>query len=126
MEAVKTAHTRALRESVKISLSDLVQELRTTLGTPFVAEIANVDRKTVSRWCTSDEDVAMRPASEKHLRAAFQVFQMLTAAGDAPATVRGWFMGMNPQLDDDSPIEALSEGRTREVMAAARAFASGA
>lgn len=36
--------------------------------------------------------------------------------------IRAWFMGMNPQLGDESPIEALREGRVRDVMAAARAF----
>jgi hypothetical protein len=35
------------------------------------------------------------------------------------------FMGMNPQLDDVSPAEALAEGRHRQVMAAARALVSG-
>jgi hypothetical protein len=34
-------------------------------------------------------------------------------------------MGMNPQLEDVSPAEALAEDRYREVMAAARAFVSG-
>ncbi|TCW18822.1 hypothetical protein EDD19_1484 [Dietzia cinnamea] len=34
-------------------------------------------------------------------------------------------MGMNPQLDDVSPAEALADGQHREVMAAARAFVAG-
>jgi hypothetical protein len=43
-------------------------------------------------------------------------------ATDSPAVVRAWFMGMNPQLDDENPAEVLAEGRSREVMAAARAY----
>jgi len=33
-------------------------------------------------------------------------------------------MGMNPQLDDENPADLLAEGRDREVMAAARAYAN--
>jgi hypothetical protein len=40
-------------------------------------------------------------------------------------TIRAWFMGTNPQLDDESPLEAVREGRNREVLAAARAFVTG-
>lgn len=39
--------------------------------------------------------------------------------------IRAWFVGMNPQLDDDSPAEAIHGGRLKEAMAAARAFAAG-
>jgi len=31
-------------------------------------------------------------------------------------------MGMHPELDDASPAEALSNGRSREVMALARSY----
>jgi hypothetical protein len=29
---------------------------------------------------------------------------------------------MNPELDDEAPVEALAKGCAREIMAAARAF----
>ncbi|MET4674521.1 hypothetical protein ABID94_007448 [Streptomyces sp. PvR018] len=32
---------------------------------------------------------------------------------------------MNPQLEDDSPIEAITQGRFKEAMAAARSFQRG-
>jgi len=31
-------------------------------------------------------------------------------------------MGGNPQVSDETPTEALADGRVREVMAAAQAF----
>jgi len=40
-------------------------------------------------------------------------------------TIRAWFIGMNPQLDDVSPAEAISAGKYREVIVAARAFLAG-
>jgi len=44
--------------------------------------------------------------------------------GDSPSVVRAWFMGMYPHLDDENLADLLAEGRAREVMAAARAYAN--
>ena len=65
----------------------------------------------------------VRPLRErgKQLRDTFQVFELLASAESADVA-RAWFMGMNPQWDDESLAEALSTGRARDVVAAARAF----
>lgn len=36
--------------------------------------------------------------------------------------MRVWFMGMNSQLEDEAQAEVIVEGRTKDVMAAARAL----
>jgi hypothetical protein len=78
--------------------------------------------RTVQRWASGDLSPSAK--DEKVLRDAYQVYALLlTVEGDH--TVRAWFMGMNPQLEDESPAEALAAGRNREVMAAARAFVNG-
>jgi len=43
----------------------------------------------------------------------------LTAVGH---TQRAWFIGMNPVLGDDSPADAIHDGRFHEAMGAARNF----
>ena len=40
-------------------------------------------------------------------------------------TVRAWFVGLNPQLDDESPARAMLEGRERQVLTAAKSFLAG-
>jgi hypothetical protein len=50
---------------------------------------------------------------------------MLLASQDSPQTVKAWFIGLNPQLGDTSPAEAIREGRLRDALMAARAFVSG-
>jgi hypothetical protein len=50
----------------------------------------------------------------------------LLLAVDADHTVRAWFIGMNPQLDDEAPIDAIAAGDTKAVLAAARSFIDGA
>lgn len=112
-----TAHRSAVTQSTQ----DIARFLLDNLGASLTAHIAGVDRRTISRWAQGSP---ARADGEKNLRAAFQVFQLIQTV-DAPHTVRAWFMGMNPQLEDISPAEALAEGLHREVMAAARAFVSG-
>lgn len=82
-----------------------------------------MDPQTAGRWA-SDAKRHPRDNHERRLRATYQVFQQLQAVEAAP-TVRAWFMGMNPQLEDASPAEALAGDREREVLAAARAFITG-
>ncbi|WP_019146633.1 hypothetical protein [Aeromicrobium massiliense] len=122
MSATHPVAARAHRNALQLTPQDLVTALNSKLGAKIVAFIAGKTPSTVSRWAagqvTPDED-ALRP-----LRTAHQVFEMLEAE-DSDHTIRAWFVGMNPQLDDVSPAEALRDGELREVMAAARAFHAG-
>lgn len=113
--------TAAHRSAATGSTRDIARFLVDNLGAALTAHIAGVDRRTVTRWADGSP---ARAEGEKNLRAAFQVFQLIQTV-DAPHTVRAWFMGMNPQLEDLSPAEALADGLHREVMAAARAFVAG-
>ena len=84
-----------------------------------VAVIVGSDVKTVSRWAAGQ---GSRGSEEQ--RRIFDTLQIveLLLLGDSPSVARAWFMGMNPQLDDENPAEVLATGRAREVMAAARAY----
>lgn len=115
----QAAHAAA----VKVDTKDIVKFLSENLGPSLTSLIAGVETRTVNRWA-SNEGGSPRPESERKLRAAFQVFQLVQTVEAAP-TVRAWFMGMNPQLDDISPAEAIAEDRVRDTMAAARAFIAG-
>lgn len=116
------SRTNAHRASVEISQTDLVAALTTKLGPKLTAFIADRDPSTISRW-KSGESAAGEDALVP-LRVAYQVIRLLENA-EADPTIRAWFMGTNPQLDDLSPAEALVEGRNRETLAAARAFLAG-
>lgn len=113
----------AHRRAVQIDVVSIVEFLAENLGTGLVALIAGVDVKTAQRW---NRDPARQPreVSERRLRAAYQVFQELLPI-EASVTIRAWFMGMNPQLGDQAPAEVIAQDQYREVLAAARSFASG-
>lgn len=61
---------------------------------------------------------------ERRLRAAYEIAQLLVRF-DSSRVVKAWFIGLNPQLDDESPAEAIREGGLKEAMNAARAFVAG-
>ena len=109
----------AHRIAVRSAIGPAVQSLVAVLGQALVAVIVNRDVKTVGRWAAGrgprgDHD-------EQRVRDAMQIVELLAFA-ESPSTIRAWFMGMNPQLDDVSPAEALADDRAREVIAAARSF----
>jgi predicted exporter len=126
---VSTTEARVLveqahREAVRASLGDVADFLQDVLGRRLVAYVAGVkDAKTVSRWANGEVGAA-RWESERRLRAAYEIAQLLVRF-DSPKVVKAWFIGLNPQLDDESPAEAIREERLKEAMGAARAFVAG-
>lgn len=113
---------RAHVQSVQDPIAEIVAFLKEHLGASLVAFMADVDARTVNRWANGD--VTPREAAERRVRAAYQVYRVLEPH-EAPQTIRAWFIGMNPQLDDSSPAEVVAQDKHRDAMAAARAFASG-
>lgn len=107
------------RES-SVDVRSIAEFLVEHLGPQLLALTVGVDDRTVRRWAR-EANAAPRFESELRLRSAYQVFQMLQQV-EAPSTIRAWFMGMNPQLDDRSPAEGIRDGDAKAVLAAARAF----
>lgn len=123
MSPVRTDAQTAHRQAAEASTADIVHFLEETLGRTLTAHVAGgVSAKTVRRWVDGERP---RRAAEERLRTAFHVFQLLLASGDSEHTVRAWFIGLNPQLDDVAPAQALHEGKLREVMVAAKSFVRG-
>ena len=121
---VRVLVEQAHREAVGASTSDVADFLQDLLGRRLVAYVAGgKDAKTVSRWAKGEVGEA-RWESERRLRAAYEIAQLLVRF-DSSRVVKAWFIGLNPQLDDESPAEAIREGRLKEAMNAARAFVAG-
>lgn len=119
----RTRSSQAHKRSVTFTIEDIARFLQENLGQTLVAYITNIaDPKTVSKWANGTQ--APRREAEERLRATFQIFHLLQNE-ESPHTVRAWFIGMNPQLDDDSPAEALRDGRRRDALLAAKAYVAG-
>ncbi|MFT4136696.1 hypothetical protein [Microbacterium sp.] len=111
----RSAHGQAVASAIP----EIVGRLRAVLGRDVLAVLVGRTPRAVTRWAAGDAEPPAR--EEDLLRDAFQIAQVLSEV-EPDEVVRAWFMGMNPQLDDESPVEALREGRGRDAMAAARAF----
>lgn len=108
-------------ETIKMDIHDVAKELVEALGPTLVATLAGVrDRKLPNKWAQAGGPTP-RDESQSRLKTAHRVFRSLAAQEDA-YIARSWFIGLNPLLEETSPIVALNEGREREVIEAARAF----
>jgi hypothetical protein len=109
------SHTAAMRSS----LPDVARELGSILGQRLTAVIAGVsDAKAIAKWARGER--TPRPDSEQRLRNAYYITTLLLQA-ESPSTVRAWFSGMNPELDDRAPALLFGEDAAR-VLQAARTF----
>lgn len=111
----RSAHEMA----VGVDQAEMLRALIAALGKYPVAAIFSQDVRTIERWLK--QGVRMKVEDERRLRDAFQVFSLIDDA-DGADVARAWFIGMNPELDDDSPVEHLAAGNARGVLAAARSY----
>ena len=110
---------RAYAQATRTRTPEVVSSLQGLLGQRLTAVIAGVNNaKAVGQWARGER--TPHPGAEQRLRAALQVAQLLLAA-ESPETVRSWFVGMNPDLDDQAPALAIADDPTR-VLQAARTF----
>jgi len=112
---------RSRDRAVRAPIAEISGVLQDVLGQRLTATIARVnDPKAVGAWARGTR--TPHPESERRLRAAFQIAAVL-GQHEGPGTVRAWFMGMDPELDDQAPAEVLAQNEDpRPVMRAARTF----
>lgn len=116
--AVAVAHRRA----TEASLAEIADTLQNVLSSKLTAYLAGVkSTRTVARWASGEITEIRDVATEQRLRAAYEIAQLMLRY-DAPDTVRAWFIGMSPELDDRAPAEVIRAGQLKEAMGAARAF----
>lgn len=112
------AHVQSMRTPVG-EIAGSLQDLLSRRVTAYIAGVK--DTKTVGRWVNGDVTDIRALDVERRLRTAYTISQMLLEV-DSARTVKAWFVSLNPYLGDETPAEAIREGREKEAMAAARAF----
>lgn len=110
---------RSAQGQAVVAIPEIVGRLRAVLGRDILAVLVKQTPRVVTRWMAGEAEPPVR--EENLLRDAFQITQLLSEI-EPDEVIRAWFVGMNAQLRDQSPVEAMREGRARDVRAAARAF----
>jgi hypothetical protein len=113
----------AYHDALRYSAAQVVMELVETLGRKLTAYLGRVkDTRAVDRWMEGGQ---IYGEVEPRLRLAFRVVRMLSNY-EPNSVVQAWFMGMNPELGDQSPTRLLREEPLEkcgpEILAAARSF----
>lgn len=115
------AVTKGHIETTRMGIHDVARELVDALGPTLVAVLAGVrDRKLPNKWA-QPEGPTPRDEAHSRLRTAHRVFRAIKDE-ENEYVARAWFIGLNPLLDETSPVVALNEGREREVIEAALRF----
>lgn len=119
---METAQFRAHRAGMRASVATMASELQNVLGQRLVAYACDVrSPRLVGRWAR--DDAGLHQNTEARLRALYRTYLILHEADESPSTVRAWFIGSNPDLGDQAPIEVLHAGdREAAVLEAAEAF----
>lgn len=113
------------RDTSLASIQEVSQLLQEVLSRRLTAYIVGVrDGKTVTRWANGEVTEIRDYETERRLRTAYEITQLLLTE-ESPRTVRAWFIGLNPQIDDTPPAETIVEGRLKDALSAARAFMVG-
>lgn len=115
---VQQAHRRSVSDPLT-TIAGVLQDVLSRRVTAFIVGVR--DAKSVSRWASGEVTEIRDPEVEQRLRTTYAIVQMLLGL-DAPVTIRAWFLGMNPELEDASPAEAIRDGNGRDAMSAARVF----
>ena len=106
--------------SVRLETPAVAKYLQELLGTRVLAVITGSrDPKALASWIEGTRQP--RPKVEQRLRAALQTVEILMDV-ETGHVVRAWFIGINPQLEDETPADALAADRLKDVVSAARAF----
>lgn len=116
--SARSAHDRAVRANV----AEIAAYLQDLFGQKLTAlMVGSRDPKAVGKWARGEREPHVEIADR--LRSVFQVTELLVQV-ESRETVRAWFMGMNPQLDDRAPALVIAD-QPAEVIRAARAFLAG-
>lgn len=117
----QASHNAPYRRAIALDVREVTRRLNAALGGTLVSALAgSSDTKSSHKWAKATGPQP-RPETVKRLVFAYEQWQkVIEAEGEHVARV--WFIGANPWLDYDTPVNAIREGRLPEVAAAAQAL----
>ncbi|MHA3685386.1 hypothetical protein ACXR2T_15145 [Leucobacter sp. HY1910] len=121
MKRSTTAASAAYKQALALSDQEVTRRLIDALGGTLVSVLAGAkDTKAAHKWARED-GAKPRDEAAKRLRFAYDQWNRLSEA-EGEHVARVWFIGANPWLEYDTPIQAIREGQYRQVGAAVQAL----
>lgn len=111
----------AYREAVRLEIREVTRRLNTALGGTMVSALAgSADPKSSHKWA-NENGPAPRAETARRLYFAYEQWQQVAEA-EGEHIARVWFIGANPWLGYDTPVNAIRENRFPDVADAAHAL----
>lgn len=124
MGDISTSNGTAHAETARMDFREIVRRLNASLGATMVSTLAGAKNPKASyRWQKEDGTVPS-DAFQARILLAHRVWKMVSDV-DGEQAARQWFLGSNPWLGEISPVEAIYRDKTKAVIDAAEAMASG-
>lgn len=118
---ITTSTGSAYLGTSRLGLREIVRRLNAALGPTLVAGLAGAkDRRISHKWAREDGPEPNAAATRRLMDGYRAWSEVSQTQGEHVA--RLWFIGSNPWLGEDSPVEALMEDRFKEVRSAVRAM----
>lgn len=117
---VEAAHADATR----LDIHELVRILNESVGTTVVQAMTGTkDRGQPARWARPDGPEP-RMVTVDQLRLGYRVWHMVDQE-EGPDVALAWLVGANPRLGEATPVSAVRDLKSAEVIGAAMAFIDG-
>jgi hypothetical protein len=109
-------------------INEVVRRLNAVLGPTLVSTLVSTlagstDVRAALRRAQPDTEL-ISPAFEANVRLAYRAMTAISEAANTHVAY-AWFIASNPMLGEDTPVQAIREGRHRQVVAALSAMVDG-
>ena len=119
--SITTSTGNAYLNTSRMGIREIVRRLNAALGPTLVAGLAGAKDKRISHKWAKQEGPEPNAAATRRLMDGYRAWSEVSQSqGDHVA--RLWFIGSNPWLAEDSPVEALMEDRFKELRVAVQAM----
>lgn len=119
--SMDAAQASAYHRAVTLDVREVVRRLNAALGGTLVSALAGAsDGKTSHKWAKATGPQP-RPEAVRRLMFAYEQWQTVSEA-EGEHVARVWFVGANPWLGYDTPVNGIRENRLADVAAAAQAL----
>lgn len=111
-------------DATRLDIHDLVRILNENVGTTVVQAMTGTkDRGQPARWAQPGGPEP-RMGTANQLRLGYRVWHLL-AQEEGPDVALAWLVGSNPRLAESTPVSAVRDLKSFEVIGAAMAFVDG-
>lgn len=115
------AKIQAHDKSTKLKIDEIATFLEEVLGQRLTAEMLQIsNHKLLGKWKNRQQMPGSLDTQDK-LRKIYQLTYLLNQF-EKPLTVRAWFLGMNPDLDDKLALDLIKDNNFHSVLKAIESY----